>query len=412
MATRRARPSDVACALVAIGGVGLSALDGSVAWCLVRLAVIVGACVAVAVICRAWRPRRAALVLVGVGTIAAAAGGTIAWSHLGTTGVSPKAIGGLLALAGGVGALTIGTSGLLRAAHGWRPCLAIPIAAAVVYVVVLPVTIAVYATNVPRPSVGSTTPADLGFDFVDATFTASDGVELSGWYIPSTNGGAVVLLHGASSTRSNVLDRAAAIAAHGYGVLLYDARGHGRSGGRAMELGWYGDRDVSAAVDFLEHRPDVDPRRIGAIGMSMGGEQVIGAMGADPRIAAGIAEGATNRVFGDKAWLAHQYGVRGWVQRGPDWISYRLADLLTAARPPITLRSAVVAAAPRRLLLIAAGTRADEQHAGEWIRAASPDTVELWVVPGAGHTGGLRTSPAAWTARVVGFLDANLPANT
>jgi len=91
-------------------------------------------------------------------------------------------------------------------------------------------------------------------------------VTLSGWYVPSRNRAAVVLLHGASSTRSNVLDHALVLAGRGYGVLLYDARGHGRSGGRAMELGWYGDRDIAAAVDYLEKRNDVDPPRIAALG--------------------------------------------------------------------------------------------------------------------------------------------------
>src|SRR5438045_978113 len=82
---------------------------------------------------------------------------------------------------------------------------------------------------------------------------------------------AAVLLHGASSTRSNVLAHADVLARHGFGVLLFDARGHGRSGGRAMELGWYGDRDIAAAVSYLEARTDVARGRIGAVGMSMGG---------------------------------------------------------------------------------------------------------------------------------------------
>jgi dienelactone hydrolase len=106
-------------------------------------------------------------------------------------------------------------------------------------------------------------------------------VELSGWYVQSSNRAAVVLLHGASSTRSNVLAQAEVLARRGNGVLLFDARGHGRSGGRAMEFGWNGELDTSAAVDYLAGRPDVDPTRVGAVGMSMGGEQVIGAMGLD-----------------------------------------------------------------------------------------------------------------------------------
>src|SRR5437588_593816 len=76
----------------------------------------------------------------------------------------------------------------------------------------LPATMAVYATNVARPARARVTPADRGLAYQDATFTTSDGVRLSGWYIPSRNGAAIVALHGASSTRTSVLDQAAVLA--------------------------------------------------------------------------------------------------------------------------------------------------------------------------------------------------------
>jgi hypothetical protein len=36
---------------------------------------------------------------------------------------------------------------------------------------------------------------------------------------------------------------------------LYDARGHGESRGRFMELGWNTVRDVSTAVDYVIAQP-------------------------------------------------------------------------------------------------------------------------------------------------------------
>ncbi len=124
-----------------------------------------------------------------------------------------------------------------------------------------------------------------------------------------------------------------------------------------MEFGWFGNEDVGAAVDYLLTRPDVVPTRIGAVGMSIGGEEVLGAMAADPRIRVAVAEGATNRAFADKRWLSHAYGLRGDLQLGVDWLTYRLTDLLTSAPPPISLADAVRAAAPRPVLLIAADAR-------------------------------------------------------
>jgi alpha-beta hydrolase superfamily lysophospholipase len=83
--------------------------------------------------------------------------------------------------------------------------------------------------------------------------------------VPSANGAAVVLLHGAGSTRSDVLDQAAVIAGAGLGVLMLDARGHGESGGRAMDFGWFGDEDIAAATTFLGGTPGrrAPPHRAG-----------------------------------------------------------------------------------------------------------------------------------------------------
>lgn len=205
-----------------------------------------------------------------------------------------------------------------------------------------------------------------------------------------------------------MLDQAAVLARHGYGVLLYDARGHGRSGGTAMDFGWYGDLDVAAVISYLESRPDVDPARIDAVGMSMGGEQVVGAAATDTRIRAVVGEGVTGRAFADKAWLPRHW--RGWVQRGIDGVLFTTADLLTDASPPVSLRDAVGQAAPRPVLLVAGGGVMGnaEEDADRWIQAGSPDTVEIWVVPDATHTAALRTHPRQWEARVMGFLDSAL----
>ncbi|HMQ27494.1 MAG TPA: alpha/beta fold hydrolase, partial [Acidimicrobiales bacterium] len=222
---------------------------------------------------------------------------------------------------------------------------------------------------------------------------------------------AVVLLHGAGSTRSNVLDEAAVLADAGFGVLMVDARGHGESGGRAMDFGWYGEDDVAAAVDVLVAQPDVEPDRIGVVGLSMGGEQALGASGVDPRIRAVVAEGATARSASDEAWLSERYGVRGAVQEGLEWVQDRITDVLTDAAVPGSSREAVESADGTRYLLITAGEVPDEAHSAAYVAAGAPDRVEVWTVPGAAHVGGLAAAPDEWSERVTTFLaDALLDA--
>jgi dienelactone hydrolase len=383
-------------------------LTGSLAWQAVRVLLVAGL-IALAV----WglgaqqRAVRGAVALL-LGLNGTVVGIGIGIMHVTHDTLDLTAVAGLACLAIGLMLLGFGSVALVRAMPGWWKLLTIPAALVLLLFVLYPMPNALYATNVPRPTVGTATPADRELDFVDAEFVTTDGVTLSGWYLPSSNGAAVVLLHGASSTRTAVLDQAAVLAEHGYGVLLYDARGHGRSGGTAMDFGWYGDLDSAAALSYLESRPEVDPARLGAVGMSMGGEQVVGAAATDTRIRAVVGEGVTGRGFADKGWLPRHW--RGWVQRGIDATLYGTADLLTDASPPISLRDAVAAAAPTPVLLIAGGATMGnaEEDADRWIQAGSPSTVDLWVVPDTGHTAALRTEPEEWRATVLGFLDNEL----
>jgi pimeloyl-ACP methyl ester carboxylesterase len=314
--------------------------------------------------------------------------------------VAPTAAG-VIALIAGTILLTGGIASLVRRARRWWRLPVVMVALGIVLPVVYSLTIAVAATNVPPTPLGVQTPADRGLVYRDVAFPSTDGVTLSGWYIPGANGAAVVLLHGAGSNRSSVLDHADVLARNGYGVLLFDARGHGRSAGRAMDFGWFGDDDVGGAVSFLAAQSGVD--RIAAVGMSMGGEEAIGAAAADERIAAVVAEGATNRVSGDKTWLPDEYGIRGWLQRPVDWLTFAVADALTAGRAPMTLHAAALTTTSP-ILLIAAGDVADEAGAARYIASGSPDRVDLWVVPDTGHTKALSTHQAEWETRVTAFL--------
>jgi uncharacterized protein len=216
---------------------------------------------------------------------------------------------------------------------------------------------------------------------------------------------AVMLRHGSGSTRSGVLDKAAVLAGHGYGVLLADARGHGLSAGWGNDFGWWGDLDTEAGVTFLAGRADVDPDRIGVVGSSMGGEEAIGAAAADPRIRVVVAEGTTGRTDADKVWYSEEYGLPGVIQEGIEWLTTTLVDLLSPAPRPTALSDAVVGATGTPFLLIAGGNVVDEVHVVHRLAAFAPERVDTWVVAGSGHTGGLRTAPEEWERRVVSALD-------
>jgi len=402
---RRSNPTVTAVVMLAAGLSFVVAHDGTPWWRIVRLLTV--AWFAARLLLAIDGTRRAPGPIVATGIAGSAVGVGISIPHFAKSGPLSMTCAGLLCLTGGL-VLTGAGARLLLAGH--RRSRQVPLAMAVVLGLALGwLTLgqAVAATNVPRPRLDRW-PAEVGLPAADVELVTSDDVRLAAWYVAPTNDAAVILLHGAGSTRSAVLDQAIVLVRHGYGVLLVDARGHGASGGRAMDFGWSGDLDIAAALDFLSTQPAVDPARIAVLGLSMGGEEALGAAASDERIRAVVAEGATARTADDKAWMSDRYGIQGWLQRGLDQVTFGVADLLTEARPPIALHEAARAIAPRRVLLVVAGTVPEESHAADFITAASPRTVEQWVVPGAPHTGGLRTAPGLWEQRVIGFLERTI----
>jgi fermentation-respiration switch protein FrsA (DUF1100 family) len=319
---------------------------------------------------------------------------------VGKTGLAPVDAVALPASIAGLVLLVRGSMLVLRPVRRWRRLLAIPVALAIVYFLIWPVALGLMVTHVPQIALGPRTPADLGLAFEDVTFRTRDGVALSGWYLPSENGAAIAVLHGAGSTRTNALDHAAFLQEAGYGALLFDSRGFGLSEGTAMATGWWGDLDIGAAVTFLAGRPDVDPDRIGVFGLSMGGEEALAAAATDERIRAVVAEGAgAVRTLADTVSLD---GVGRYVAIPHYAVLTVVADLFTEAPRPIALERAVERIAPRPVLLISAPA---EYEFTEGYLAAAPGSTRLWKVGDAPHVGALRVHPAEYRARVLALFD-------
>jgi predicted acyl esterase len=188
---------------------------------------------------------------------------------------------------------------------------------------------------------------------------------------------------------------------------MLDQRGHGGSEGDGMLWGWWGELDVAAGVDYLATRPDVVDGRIGAIGMSVGGEQVIAAAGVDPRIKAVVAEGVSARGARDEGDSTS--GANGLFIRYIDGLTKNAAALMTSADKPTQMRDAVRAMNPdQRVFLIISGPASNEVDAAEALQAIGPDVVSTWTIADAGHIEGLATHPEEWKRRVTSFFDQSL----
>lgn len=89
----------------------------------------------------------------------------------------------------------------------------------------------------------SGSPGAVGLAYEDVLFSAADGVELNGWWVPgSQSGPCLVFFHGNAGNLSDRLDVLRRLHDRlGLGVFLFDYRGYGRSSGRPSEKGLYAD---------------------------------------------------------------------------------------------------------------------------------------------------------------------------
>jgi fermentation-respiration switch protein FrsA (DUF1100 family) len=264
----------------------------------------------------------------------------------------------------------------------------------------LPIAVGVAQTRKPGQSI-----PESAFPIPHETVTlhTRDGLALSGWYVPSRNGAAIVVVHGGGGDRRGSRRHAAMLARHGYGVLLYDARGRGESEGSPNAQGWTWQADVSAALDFLSHRKDVDSGRIGGLGLSTGADVLLEAAAKDPRLKAVVLDGSTSRSLADVSHLKTSDAITGI----PYWaVAYGATAALDQSLPGEPLVDLAGQIAPKPALFIASN-ELGEPVVNRKYAAAYGHPGALWRVD-AGHTRGLAEHPRQYEQRVIRFFHRSL----
>ena len=300
----------------------------------------------------------------------------------------------------GLGALTLWRSRRTDDRLWWRYSRRLVVLAAslfAVLAVLIPVAISYGVTHAARAEVPS---ADLGAPYENVEFKTSDGLLLKGWYIRSRNGAAVISFPGRASSQK----RAKLLARHGYGVLLFDRRGEGESEGDPNGFGWQGERDIHAAVAFLQRRPDVDPERIGGIGLSVGGEMMIEAAAESTALKAIVSEGGSSRSVRDE--LANPGGA--WQEVIGTGVATAATALFSNNLPPRSLKSLAPQISGAAFFVYGERGQPAERPANRAFYEAAHQPKEIWEVPGSGHIGGTEAQPQEYERRVTAFFDREL----
>jgi Glucuronyl esterase, fungi len=163
----------------------------------------------------------------------------------------------------------------------------------------------------------------------------------------------------------------------------------------------------SIAVDLLCSLPEVDARRIGVMGHSLGGQGTLFLMAYDERVACGAAN-CTAAAFRENPKAIEWARDRWYV-----YFKHLRADLLAGRPPPIDFHHIMALAAPRPLLEVSAindGNRGTQKQRVLMLMAVSnvyqivgaPENFAFYV-NGYGHA-----SPAESRALMYAWMDTHL----
>lgn len=252
------------------------------------------------------------------------------------------------------------------------------------------------------------TPADYGHDYETVELVSADGTRLSAWYIPSKNGAAVMAQHGFKSDKSRMLREADILARHDFGVLILDVRAHGESEGEVISFGYYEMADLDAGFAYLTSRPDVDPARIGMIGLSMGGSMVLQYAAQNTQIQAVLSHSPFSSLEDTIITGVETFtDVPAGIFAGP--IRFFAERELGVSASEISAVSVVDQISPRPVFILhGGGDTVVGGQAGQKVYDAALEPKELWFHPEWGHVPFGRELPEVYEARVVAFFDQYL----
>jgi fermentation-respiration switch protein FrsA (DUF1100 family) len=252
------------------------------------------------------------------------------------------------------------------------------------------------------------TPAAYQMAYEDVSVRTRDGLRLVGWYVRGSNGAMVMLQHGYKDSRSIMLDVAAVLVRHGYGVLIGTVRAHDASDGERISFGHEEMQDLAAWEQYLRSRYDLDPDRIGIFGHSMGGSMAIQFAAQNPRIKAVVTNcafsslrdtiGTSVRFFTGLPEFPFAPMIVFWAEREG---GFRASE--------IDATKWIRRISPRPVLLMQGGLDVViSPDSGQRLFDAAGEPRELWFDPDIGHVEFLAKRLHEFEQRVVGFYDKYL----
>ncbi len=235
--------------------------------------------------------------------------------------------------------------------------------------------------------------------YQDVELITEDGVKISAWYTPPQNGVVIMLAHGYASHR--LTDIYVMLANHGYGVIAWDFRAHGASGGDFTTLGYYEVQDVKTVLDYVLRQPGV--KHVGGLGQSMGAVTLIRAAAQYSQIEAVVSDSAFSSLQGELDKRVPFPVIKPLIkffaeqQTGLSLNTVNTVDEIGKITPRPVL---IVQSTNDQMIPLDSALRLYEN-------AHQPK--ELWIVDKAPHVGIYTMYPKEYEDRVISFFMQYLP---
>lgn len=251
-----------------------------------------------------------------------------------------------------------------------------------------------------KHSICCETPLEYGAtNYQTVKFTMKDGITISGWYIPPSThkNSLIILIHGHYTDRRATREWAKHLIKAGYGIYMYDLRGHGESEGVLDYI------HSDFAVDLLEVRKQLGTtypiKKFGAVGLSMGAHALINA----------ISQNSTAFQY---AWLdglwpqapkdVDVFHHEVWMYTNFDWVTQ-----IIFKDPALKVRSLfdiLTENKTTKIMVVAAGAEGGETSAGRKLATVKNDLVNNWIIPGALHLNGISVAPDEYKQKLLTFF--------
>lgn len=251
-----------------------------------------------------------------------------------------------------------------------------------------------------------------GSELQDMSLPANGGVVLRAWLIQpaATNNSVVLLFHGLGDNRLGTIGYAELLLAHGYTVLMPDARAHGQSGGTLAAFGLLERDDIRLWALWL--RDNLHPPCLYGFGESMGAAQLLQSLDKNNLFCAVVAESPfssfreigydrVGQFFHAGPWLGRTL-LRPVLEAAFLYSRWKYGLDLQQASPEQTVAAASV---PVFLLHGQVDSNIPVRHSRR-IKGLAP-RIALWEVPNADHCGAVSTQPEEFERRVLAWLSSH-----